>query len=50
MPKVTQLFEFECRKIVGSKNADFSYRKMACILNRSKSAAEKTINDYFSKK
>ena len=49
MPKATQLSEFERGEIVGLKKADFSYRDIARILNRSKTAVEKTINDYFSK-
>ena len=49
MPKATHLSEFERGEIIGLKKADFSYREIACILNRSKSAVEKTINDYFSK-
>ena len=50
MFKATQLSEFEHGEIVGLKKADFSYREIARILNRSKSAVEKTINDYFPKK
>ena len=49
MPKVFQLSKFECREIIGLKKANFSYREIARILNRSKSAFEKTVNDYFSK-
>ncbi len=50
MPKATQLSEFERGEIVGLKKANFSCREIAHILNRSKSAVEKTINDYFPKK
>ena len=49
MPKATQLSEFERGEIVGLKKANFSYREIARILNRSKSAVEKTVNDYFLK-
>ena len=49
MSKATQLSEFEHGEMFGLKKADFSYREIARILNRSKSADEKTINDYFSK-
>jgi IS30 family transposase len=49
MPKATQLSEFEGGEIVGLKKANFSYREIARILNRSKSAVEKTVNDYVSK-
>ena len=49
MPKATQLSEFERGEIVGLKKANFSYREIARILNRSKSAVEKTVNDYVSK-
>ena len=49
MPKATQLSEFKRGEIVGLKKANFSYREVACILNRSKSAVEKTVNDYVSK-
>ena len=49
MLKATQSSEFERGEIIGLKKADFSYREIAHILNRSKSAVEKTINDYFSK-
>ena len=47
MSKATQLSEFERGEIVGLKKTNFSYREIARILNRSKSAVEKTINDYF---
>jgi len=50
MSKATQLSEFEPGEMFGLKKADFSYREIARILNRSKSAVEKTINDYFPKK
>ena len=49
MSKATQLSEFEHGKIFGLKKADFSYREIAHILNRSKSVVKKTVNDYFSK-
>ena len=41
MPKATQLSEFERGEIVDLKKANFSYREIARILNRSKSAVEK---------
>ena len=49
MPKATQLSEFERGEIVGLKKANFSYREIAQISNRFKSAVEKTVNDYVSK-
>ena len=41
MPKATQLSEFERGEIVGLKKANFSYREIARILNRSKSRSQK---------
>ena len=49
MPRGTELSEFERGEIIGLKKANFSYREIARILNRSKSAVEKVANDYFSK-
>ena len=36
MPKGTELSEFERGEIIGLKKANFSYREIANILNRSK--------------
>jgi transposase len=49
MPKGTELSEFERGEIIGLKKANFSYREIANILNRSKRAVENAINDYFKK-
>jgi transposase len=49
MPRGTELSEFERGEIIGLKKANFSYREIANILNRSKRAVENTINDYFKK-
>ena len=49
MPRGTELSEFERGEIIGLKKANFSYREIANILNRSKRAVENTINDYFNK-
>ncbi|SRR6266511_208301 len=49
MPKGNELSEFERGEIIGLKKANFSYREIANILNRSKTAVEHTINDYFKK-
>jgi len=47
MPKGNELSEFERGEITGLKKANFSYRDIANILNRSKTAVEHTVNDYF---
>ena len=49
MPRGTELSVFERGEIIGLKKANFSYREIANILNRSKTAVEHTINDYFKK-
>src|SRR5207248_5522152 len=46
MPKGNELSEFERGEIIGLKKANFSYREIANILNRSKTAVENTVNDY----
>ena len=49
MPKGNELSEFERGEIIGLKKANFSYREIANISNRSNTAVEHTVNDYFKK-